>query len=92
MKPLLLTLDSAGNDACLPLLENLCRYMGLLPVGTPAGIGPELCLKLADWSGAGHPVVLGDGSPYFVGPRPRLRLVAHERIGPDAIRLTYVPA
>lgn len=33
--------DSAGNDACLPLLENLCRYMGLLPVGTPAGIGPE---------------------------------------------------
>ena len=39
-----------------------------------------------------HPVVLGDGSPYFVGPRPRLRLAAHERIGPDAIRLTYVPA
>ena len=28
--------------------------------GEPAGIGPELCLNLADWSGAGHPVVLGD--------------------------------
>ena len=28
--------------------------------GEPAGIGPELCLKLADWSSAGHPVVLGD--------------------------------
>ena len=28
--------------------------------GEPAGIGPELCLKLADWSGAGHPVVLCD--------------------------------
>ena len=28
--------------------------------GEPAGIGPELCLKLADWSGAAHPVVLGD--------------------------------
>ena len=39
-----------------------------------------------------HPVVLGDGNPYFVGSRPRLRLVAHERIGPDAIRLTYEPA
>ena len=39
-----------------------------------------------------HPVVLGHGDPYFVGPRPRLRLVAHERIGPDAIRLTYEPA
>jgi len=39
-----------------------------------------------------HPVVLGSGTPYFAGPRPRLRLVADERIGPDVIRLTYVPA
>jgi len=39
-----------------------------------------------------HPVVLGHGKPYFTGPRPRLRLVAHERIGEDVIRLTYVPA
>jgi dihydrofolate reductase len=38
-----------------------------------------------------HPVVLGRGAPYFAGPRPRLRLVAHDRIGEDAIRLTYVP-
>ncbi len=39
-----------------------------------------------------HPVVLGRGTPYFAGPRPRLRLVAHDRIGEDVIRLTYVPA
>jgi dihydrofolate reductase len=39
-----------------------------------------------------HPVVLGSGTPYFAGPRPRLRLVADERIAPDVIRLTYVPA
>jgi dihydrofolate reductase len=39
-----------------------------------------------------HPVVLGGGTPYFAGPRPRLRLTAHDRIGEDAIRLTYVPA
>jgi 4-hydroxythreonine-4-phosphate dehydrogenase len=37
----------------------------ILPViavtsGEPAGIGPELCLQLAGWSGAGRPVVLGD--------------------------------
>jgi dihydrofolate reductase len=38
-----------------------------------------------------HPVVLGRGTPYFAGPRPPLRLVAHERIGDDVIRLTYVP-
>jgi dihydrofolate reductase len=39
-----------------------------------------------------HPVVLGSGQPFFVGPRPRLRLVASDRIGEDVIRLTYVPA
>ena len=39
-----------------------------------------------------HPVVLGHGKPYFAGPRPRLRLVSHDRIAEDVIRLTYVPA
>jgi dihydrofolate reductase len=39
-----------------------------------------------------HPVVLGGGTPFFAGPRPPLRLVASERIGEQAIRLTYVPA
>lgn len=39
-----------------------------------------------------HPVVLGQGQPYFAGPRPRLRLVAHEQLGEDVIRLVYVPA
>ena len=37
----------------------------MLPViavtsGEPAGIGPELCLRLAGYPGAAHPVVLGD--------------------------------
>jgi dihydrofolate reductase len=39
-----------------------------------------------------HPVVLGHGKPYFAGPRPPLRLLAHERIAEDVLRLTYVPA
>ena len=39
-----------------------------------------------------HPIVLGGGKPFFVGPRPPLRLVASDRIGDDVIRLTYVPA
>lgn len=39
-----------------------------------------------------HPVVLGEGTPYFVGPRPPLRLTGHDRIGEDVIRLTYAPA
>lgn len=39
-----------------------------------------------------HPVVLGNGKPFFAGPRPPLRLAASEMIGEDVIRLTYVPA
>jgi len=39
-----------------------------------------------------HPVVLGSGTPFFAGPLPRLRLTASDRIGEEAIRLTYVPA
>ena len=39
-----------------------------------------------------HPVVLGHGRPYFAGPRPPLRLMTHDRIGEDVIRLVYVPA
>jgi len=38
-----------------------------------------------------HPIVLGSGQPFFTGPRPRLRLVASDRIE-DVIQLTYVPA
>src|ERR1041384_3139674 len=39
-----------------------------------------------------HPVVLGQGKPYFAGPRPPLRLMTHDRIGEDVIRLSYFPA
>lgn len=39
-----------------------------------------------------HPFVVGRGKSFFSGARPPLRLVAHDRIGEQAIRLTYVPA
>jgi dihydrofolate reductase len=39
-----------------------------------------------------HPVVLGQGKPYFAGPRPPLRLVSNDRMDGDVIRLMYVPA
>jgi dihydrofolate reductase len=38
-----------------------------------------------------RPFVLGGGSPYFVGAQPPLRLVASDRVGEDALRLSYVP-
>ena len=60
--------------------------------------GPDLARSLTDRGLIDeyriylHPVVLGRGKPFFAGPRPRLRLVASDRIGEDVIRLTYVPA
>jgi dihydrofolate reductase len=39
-----------------------------------------------------RPYVLGGGKPYFAGPVPPLRLVKHDAIGEDTVRLTYVPA
>ena len=39
-----------------------------------------------------HPIVLGRGTPLFIGPRLPLHLVASDRIGEEVIRLTYVPA
>ena len=59
--------------------------------------GPELAASLTGFGLVDeyrlyiHPVVLGGGKPFFAAPRPRLRLVASDRIGDDAIRLTYVP-
>lgn len=60
--------------------------------------GPDLARSLTDLGLIDeyriylHPVVLGRGTPYFAGPRPPLRLVSHDRIGRDVIRLAYVPA
>lgn len=60
--------------------------------------GPEVAGSLADLGLVDeyrlylHPVVLGGGKPFFIGPRPPLRLIASERIGDAVIRLTYVPA
>ena len=39
-----------------------------------------------------HPVVLGQGKPFFADPRPPLRFVASDMVGDGVIRLTYVPA
>jgi dihydrofolate reductase len=68
------------------------RLAGEIDVG-----GPDLARSLTDLGLIDeyrlyvHPVVLGHGKPFFAAPRPRLRLVANDLIGEDAVRLTYVP-
>jgi dihydrofolate reductase len=66
---------------------------GQIDVGGPDLAGSLTELGLIDeYQLYVHPVVLGHGKPFFAGPRPPLRLVASDRIGENAIRLTYVPA
>ena len=66
--------------------------------GTIEVAGPKLAATLSDarlideYRIYIHPAVAGGGKPFFARTPPPLSLVASERIGRDAIRLTYVPA
>ncbi len=85
------TLVADSAEAAIRKLKD--ELAGEIDVG-----GPELAQSLTELGLIDeyrlylHPVVLGRGKPFFVGPRPPLRLVASVRIGERAIRLTYVPA
>jgi dihydrofolate reductase len=94
------TLKSVGPNATLiegdvaEAVRGLkARLEGELDVSGPvlAGMLGELGL-IDEYRLYFHPVVLGEGAPFFAGPRPRLRFVASERIDEDVVRLTYVPA
>ena len=93
------SLDSVGPNATL-VQEDLGSAIRTLKAGQEGEIevaGPVLAQSLTELGLIDeyriylHPVVLGQGAPYFAGPRPPLRLVSHDRIGEDAIRLRYVP-
>jgi dihydrofolate reductase len=85
------TLVGDDLEAVMPRLK--ADIDGEIEVG-----GPELARSLTEFGLIDeyriylHPVVLGHGKPYFAGPRPRLRLVASDRMDEDVIRLTYAPA
>jgi len=94
------TLKSVGPNATLVegAVEAAIRALKDRLDGEIEVAGPDLAQSLTDFGLIDEyrlyirPYVLGGGKPYFAGPRPPLRLVAHERVGEDAIRLTYVPA
>jgi dihydrofolate reductase len=93
------TLKSVGPNATLveDNLETVARRLKAELDGEIDVAGPDLAQSLTELGLIDeyrlylHPVVLGAGKPFFAGPRPPLRLVASERIGDEAIRLTYVP-
>jgi dihydrofolate reductase len=94
------SLTSVGPNATLVAgdIEATVRRLKAEVVGEIDAGGTRLAQSLAELGLIDeyrlyvHPVVLGGGTPFFAGPRPPLRLVTNERIGPDVIRLTYVPA
>lgn len=94
------SLSSVGPNASLVEgdLEGAIRELKAAHDGEIEVAGPNLAQSLTELGLIDeyriylHPVVLGHGTPFFAGPRPPLRLVAHDRIDEDVIRLTYVPA
>lgn len=94
------TLKSVGPNATLISddVEAAVRRLKQEKDGEFEVGGPEL----AAWLGARglidmyriylRPYVLGQGKPYFAAPPPPLKLIAHEIVGEEALRLTYVPA
>jgi dihydrofolate reductase len=94
------TLKSVGPNAELlgDDLESAIKSLKREREGEIEVAGPELARSLTDLGLIDeyriylHPVVLGDGKPYFAGPRSPLRLMKSDRIDEDVIRLVYVPA
>src|SRR5262245_31286016 len=93
------SLKSVGPNATLVADEIEAVIRGLKDelAGEISVSGPDLARSVTELDLVDeyrlyfHPVVLGRGKPFFAGPRPPLRLVASDRIGERAIRLTYVP-
>jgi dihydrofolate reductase len=94
------SLHAVGPNATLVKddLEGAIRALKAERAGEIEVAGPALAHSLTELGLIDeyriylHPVVLGHGTPYFAGPRPPLRLLAHDRMDADVIRLTYVPA
>lgn len=91
------SLKSVGPNATLVDRDVVAFVRGLKSEihGDIAVAGPELAGSLTkaglidEYHLYFRPVVLGGGKPYFAGARPTLRLVASDRVGDDAVRLTY---
>ena len=94
------SLTSVGPNATLVEgdLEAEMRGLKAERVGEIDVGGPDLARSLGNLGLIDeyriylHPVVLGGGKPFFMGPRSPLRLLASDLMGEDVIRLTYVPA
>jgi dihydrofolate reductase len=94
------SLESVGPNAALIRgdLEAAVRRLKAERSGEIEVAGPKLAQSLGELGLIDeyriylHPVALGSGVPFFAGTRPALRLVSHESLGEDVVRLVYIPA
>jgi dihydrofolate reductase len=94
------TLETVGPNAQLlgQDIEGEIRRLKAEVEGEIEVGGPDLARSLTDHGLIDeyriylHPVVLGQGTPFFAAARPPLHLTGSDRIDDDVIRLTYVPA
>lgn len=92
------TLDAVGPNATLiegdvaaAVADLKARLPGEIAVSGPA-LASSLAALIDEYRLYLHPVVLGQGTPFFTAPPPPLRLTGAERIGGEVIRLAYAPA
>jgi dihydrofolate reductase len=93
------TLKAVGSNASLVEgdLETAIRALKAEQEGEIEVAGPDVASSLTELGLIDeyriylHPVVLGSGTPYFAGPCPPLRLIAHDLMDKDVIRLRYRP-
>ena len=82
-----------GEDVEATIRKLKAERDGEIEVG-----GPKLAAGLAklglidEYHVFLHPVVLGHGEQFFAGATPKLRLLGSERIGEQAVKLSYAPA
>ncbi len=94
------TLGSVGPNARLVTgdIERQIRDIKARTEGTISVSGPQIAglmtrLGLIDeYQLHIRPFVLGQGKPFFHEARPPLRLISHERIDDETVRLAYQPA
>lgn len=93
------TLAAVGPNATL-LTGDLETAIRALKAGNDSELsvsGPDIAQSLGDLGLIDeyrlyyHPVVMGHGTPFFAGSPPPLRLIGSDRIGPETVRLAYVP-
>lgn len=93
------TLTAVGPNATLLTgdLERAVRALKAERDGEIEVAGPQLAASLGqlglidEYRLYLHGAVLGEGRRYFASALPPLRLLAHERIGDDVLRLRYLP-